>query len=103
MCVTINRGILEVETLRNKDEHVQRENMGLRVSGLESLTLLCPSPAVRSGQDPLHFSQSWSSPLRQDDSGFDDLKVPPSSKYPHGFYLEIAHEKSVGTLRTNHF
>ena len=82
MCVTAKRWILEVETLRNKDEHVQRENMGLRVSGLESLTLLCPSPAVRSGQDPLHFSQSWSSPLQQEDSGFDDLKVPPSSKYP---------------------
>ena len=43
-----------METLRNKDEHVQRENMGLRVSGLESLTLLCPSPAVRSGQAYLH-------------------------------------------------
>ena len=82
--VTVKRWILEVETLRNKDECVQTENMGLRVSGLESLTLLCPSPAVRSGQDPLHFSQSWSSPLQQEDSGFDDLKSP-QLQIPHGF------------------
>ena len=57
--VTVKRWVLEMESLKSKDEHEQRENMGLGVSRLESLTLLCPSCSVIWASPP-YFFQPWS-------------------------------------------
>lgn len=65
-----------METLENKDELAQRENVGLGVSGLESLTSLCPFPACVIWTRSLHLFQPRSSPLQGEDAGLDDFKVP---------------------------
>lgn len=98
--VSVKRWVLEVETLKTKDENVQRENMGLRVSRLESLTLLCPLSSCLVWASPPFTSLSLGHLLcKRRMLDLMILKFPPALNTPWLLSLEKVHEKSVETLK----